>query len=38
MNLLQRGRMDEEWRVDGLLFVIEMTLFPTNFVFLTKIL
>ena len=38
MNLLQWGRMNEEWRVDGLLFVIEMTLFPTNIVFLVKFL
>lgn len=38
MNLLQRGMMNEEWIVGRLLFVIEMALFTTNFVFLTKIL
>ena len=38
MNLLQRGMMNEEWIVYGLLFVIEMALFPTNFAFLVKFL
>jgi len=38
MNLLQRGMMNGEWIVYGLLFVIEMALFPTNIVFLIKFL